>query len=357
LALVPQGSVVWCLIAEVLLQVLPNTGELDRSEAICDQLLQITPEPSARSAYVRAVALRLFGYSISGNRSRAMACSEFIDRVGVSEKDLVARGYIDLCRSIFITLIGDDLPLALSLVERATHELEESGVKYRVTLCHIVRSLAWWVLGDPRRSEQAARLAKSMAREIHDDYHAALADWYLALCLSDQDGAAQWEEAHRGAEALMRLQQSDLFEGSSLSLLARVAIKREEWRLAEERARRSRFLQRTIPPFMLVASSQLVEALTHLGRADEAAAVAREDLRTLEQMGSPVWCEVMFRVAAAEAFHAAGERDAADTVLHGALSEVARRAELISDPSLKEGYLHGRPENVRARALARAWRP
>jgi len=355
LALVPRGGVVWCLIAEVLLQVLPNTGELERSEAICDQLLQITPDPSARSAYLRAVALRLFGYSISGKRSRGLACSEFIERVGVSEKDLVARGYVDLCRSIFITLTGQDLPLALSLVERATGELEESGVKYRVTLCHIVRSLAWWVLGDTSRGEQAARVAKAMALQIHDDYHAALADWYLALCLSDHADPARLEEARGGAEALMRLQQSDLFEGTTLSLLARVAVKREEWSLAEERARRSRFLQRTIPPFMLVASAQLLEALTHLGRADEAAAVAREDLRALEEMGSPVWCEVMFRVAAAEAFHAAGDRDAADAVLRGALCEIARRAEIISDPSVRSGYLRGRPENLRAHALARAW--
>jgi len=116
LELVPRGDVVWCRVAEILLQVLPNLGEFERSEALCDRLLEIVPQAHARTAYLRAVALQLLGYGISGARARGEACLAFIERVGVPDKDLAARGYVDLCRAIFITILGRELPSAVTLV-------------------------------------------------------------------------------------------------------------------------------------------------------------------------------------------------------------------------------------------------
>ena len=44
-------------------------------------------------------------------------------------------------------------------------------------------SFVWWGLGDHARSERAARDAQATARGVRDEYHAALADWYLGLSL------------------------------------------------------------------------------------------------------------------------------------------------------------------------------
>jgi len=355
LELVPRGGPVWCLVAEILLQVLPNIGQFERSEALCDELLAIVPQPNARTAHLRAVALQLLGYAISGARERGQACLAFLDRVGVSDKDPVAQAYVDLCHGIFISIVGRDLPLAVSLAERAARTLEATGVTYRVALAHVIRGFSWWGLGDQERSEAASRLGIATAERIRDDYHAAVGAWYLALTLSDHADPDRLAEAEHAAGATMRLQRSAIFEATSQALLARVALRKKNWPLAEERARISRSLQTGIPPYMLAASAHLLEALINLGRFDEASAIADEDLAVLERVGSPVWSEVIFRVAAAEAFFAAGRREDARTSLAAALAEIERRAAVVSDAAVKQRYLEGRPENCRARELASAW--
>jgi hypothetical protein len=83
-------------------------------------------------------------------------------------------------------LLGEDLLAAVKLAEQAAADLAESQVMYRLSLAPIVQSFAWWGLGDHPLSENTARQARETAREVHDDYHAALADWYLGLALSEQ---------------------------------------------------------------------------------------------------------------------------------------------------------------------------
>jgi hypothetical protein len=92
-----------------------------------------------------------------------------------------------------------------------------------------------------------------------------------------------------------------------------------------------------------------------MGRPDEAAAVAREGLDLLARLGGTGFSEVPFRVAAAEAFAAAGELDEGRRALRAALDHIAIRADKIPEPLVKERYLTGRPENIRARELARDW--
>jgi hypothetical protein len=315
----------------------------------------VVPAPEARTAYLRAVALQLLGYAISGAHERGRACLDFIDKLGVPDDNLMARGYDRLYRAVFTFILGDDLAHSLALAQQAARDLADSQVMYRLSLAKTVESFVWWGLGDHARSEAAAREGRATAREIHDDYHAALADWYLALALAEQTDPAKLDEAKECAGTMVALDCSAMFLAAARVLTARVALGRGDWAHAEAEAVRARAYLLEVPPYGLMASAHLMTALMHQDRAAEAAAIAREDLTRHAARRGPVCSEVMFQVAAAEALFVAGSRGEAEAALREALRRIDRRAGKLSDPALKHSFLTGRDENLRARAHAKAW--
>jgi hypothetical protein len=61
------------------------------------------------------------------------------------------------------------------------------------------------------------------------------------------------------------------------------------------------------------------------------------------------------RLAACEAFDAAGDRERARAELRETLDQIWIRAEDITDAGWRRAYLTRNVENLRARALAEAW--
>ena len=356
LELVPHGGITWCALIEILMQVLPNVGQLGRSEALSEELLRVVPAPDARGGYVRALNLQLFAYALTGQHRRGQACLEFIESLKMPQADIIARGYSGLYRAIFTFILGRDLQSALARVEQAARDLAEGQVTYRLSLAQIVTSFVWWGLGDHARSERAAREAQATARGVRDDYHAALADWYLGLSLVEQgaDDPAKLDEADRCAEAMLLLERSPTFVAASRVITARAALERGDLRKAEQECVAARPDLLPIPAFWLMAEASLLEALVADGRASEASTVARGGLAFLEGATGPFCSEVGFRIAASEALQASGDPAAASRALEDALREIGLRAALISDAALRRSYL-SRQENRRAATLTRTW--
>ncbi|HEY8946358.1 MAG TPA: protein kinase [Polyangiaceae bacterium] len=357
LPLLNRGGGWWCSTVERLFQVLPNVAKFEESSALSEELLRIEPEPGARAAYLRAVYVQLLGHSIAGEHAKGRRCLEFIARVGgdVIEQDVVARGYAGLWRAVFLFILGDDPYSALRLAERCVADLEAGQVMYRLSLAHVIQSFIWWGLGDNTLSEACARKGRKIAEQSRDHYHSALAHWYLGLTLTDELDPAKLEDAERCARAMVELQVSPIFEATSYSLSARVALGRSDWATAESDARKARASLAGMPPFQLIASASLLQALGGLGRHAEAASIARADLDALNASGEPLCSEVLFRVAAAEAFYRAGEREPAVSTLRAALDAIDVRRRKIPDVALQNTYLTGRRENRRAFELSRSW--
>ncbi len=356
LSRLPRGSAWWCATVEKLMQVLPNVGKLDKSRELADDLLAIEPPPEARAAYIRALHSQLLGYAVSAAHARGRRCLEFIDQLGsaVSEPDVAARGYARLWRSVFSCILGTDMPLALSLSEQAIRDLSQTQVLYRLSLAHIIQSYVWWGFGELERSEAAARKGRAIAQQIHDDYHAALAAWYLSVALADQLDPAKQAEAEECAWVMVLRGDNPLFEAVSRTVVARVALIREDWVAAEAEARQARAGLTNMAPYGLMACAYQLQALARQGRYEEACVIARQDLAWLARLEGPVNTAVLFRVSAAEALLGAGYREEGEGVLGEALAEIRLRADKISDPSLKSAYLTRRHENQRAVELARA---
>jgi eukaryotic-like serine/threonine-protein kinase len=355
LLLLPPGSTWWCATVEKLMQVLPNTGQLTQSRQLADQLLVIEPAPDARAAYIRAVHTQLLGYAISADHERGRLSLAFIDRLGtdVSEPDVPARGYARLWRSVIGSILGDDMSLALLLSEQAIRDLSESQVLYRLSLAHIVNSFIWWGFGELERSERAAREARAIARQIHDDYHAALGGWYLSVALAESAEPDKLREAEECAWSMVLSGENPLFESVARCVTARVALSRGDWARAEADATQSLAGLLSMPPYALMSAAYLVQALGGQGRWEEACDAARQGLARLDGLEGPICTEVLFRAAAAEALLEGQYLTEGEAVLARALEQIELRASKITDPALEAAYLTRRYENRRVAELAR----
>lgn len=244
--------------------------------------------------------------------------------------------------------------VVLTLTRNAARDLRQSQVMYRLSLTHVLESLALWGLGDLDGAERVARQAYATAEQIRDKHHQALASWYIGVPLSEQDEPSKLEAADRAADAMRDIESLPIFRARSSIIRARTALCRRQFERAESEAREARANITAMPPFQFMASATLLAALTALGRTEEARAIALEDLAALERVASPVISEVALRVTAAEALYASGDARTAETALRRALSEIERRVSKLSTPARKDQYL-GRPENRRATELLRKW--
>jgi hypothetical protein len=355
LQLLPPGGPRWCGTVEKLMQVLPNVGDVAGYERLAATMLSTTPAPGARDAYLRALHVQLLGYAISGLHAESELCLAHIDRVdgGSSEHDVVARGYAGMWRALVAHMLSRDVPLALRLVDRAVRDLSEAQVMFRVSLAHQLKCIIQWSLGLLAEAEQSARRGREVALAINDDYHATQAAWYLGLALADQPEAAKQDEALRAMRQVQEEGTGPLHETYlPLILTGRVALARGDFARAVDDCRVAQAGIARLTPFSLMTASYEVLALARSGRVDEAAALAREGLARLT---GPMFSEVMFEVAAAEALWAAGERAEARRALASARAHVDTRLGLMADESVRAAYLTGREENRRLVELERAW--
>jgi hypothetical protein len=355
LEIVPRGGAAWCSVVEALTQVLPNIGAPERGSELSAQLLRIAPAPEVRPQYLRTVHVQLLGYALAGAHAEGRACLAFLDAQPDAEPDVLTRGYAKLWRAVFSTILGDDPLRACTLARDAQRDLEESRVLYRLSLACTVESFGLWACGDLEAAALAARRAHAIAQEIRDDYHAALAMWYLGLALSESSDPALRREGEHCARVMQNLQSSPVFVATSQNLSARVAVFDEDWPRAEEYGRLSRMGLTAVPAYRFLAASAFITALVRQGRSAEAAASAREDLAMLDALDGPVCTEVMLRVAAAEALFADGHKTTAHAVLQRALTGIDVRAAKMTDPAIAQVFRTGREENRKAGALARAW--
>jgi serine/threonine protein kinase/tetratricopeptide (TPR) repeat protein len=356
LELLPRGDSGWCRVVEMLMQVLPNVNDFETYQRLADDMMTLRPEAAARPAYLRALCTQVLGYAIAGRREPGLRCISRIEElVDVeTERDAMARGYSRLWRAIFGSLLSADIPAALALAGEAMRDLEEAQVTYRLALAHIIRAFALWQLGRYEDSARDARAGRSLAREVHDDYHVSLADWYLALTLSESTDPAALEEAERCARTMIQL-GSAAFEGTALSMIARVSAARGNWLSALEEARRADELLTGITPYRLFASTSAIRALLALARNEEACALALEALEAYGALGGTVCSELPFLVSAAEACRAGGKQPEADAALDHALGQMELRASKVEVGSARNTFL-AQQSCRRALELRALWR-
>jgi tetratricopeptide (TPR) repeat protein len=244
---------------------------------------------------------------------------------------------------------------ACSLIEQGARDFAESQDMPRLSLAWGYVAATRMFLGDHASAEAAGRRGLAVAEQLQDSYLASVARHWLSYALCDQMNPDGLDEAEQCARSLLEAHLTPVWDAMARLLFARVAIARGEWARVASESQKAQEQVVAMRPIWFVASTYLTRARVRQGRREEAAAVAREGLHLLSQTGGTGYSEIPFRVAAAEALFAAGDREAAESALREALRQIDHRAAKISDAYLRDCFLHRREENLRALELAGAW--
>jgi hypothetical protein len=329
----------------------------DRVPKLVATMMQIEPHPDARRAYARMLAMVLTYLCMMTPRdalepmfARLRAICDLL-----TPSDPAAQRWFLWASSRALLLFEPAPWRALQAAEASLRDARLSGDRFvEHWILNWPHELQWWWLGDATAED---RLRAQLQTAIHRRAPVlqATSALQLARVACDRGDAAGLAEGAR----LARRVAEDPRGGSAMVGMAYecwARIELHEGRPAAELAARSRAALVFAPLFELGATATLARALVAERQVADAVRVAHEGLAVIAAFGGAGHCEVDMRLAACEAFFAAGDGERARAELRETLHQIRIRAEDIEDPGWRRSYLIRNVENRRARALADAWR-
>lgn len=214
----------------------------------------------------------------------------------------------------------------------------------------------WIELGDQAGVHQRLMALKEPLFQRND---AMLIPWWqlgVAATLIESPGDAGHSEAAQLLELLTQQTAiNPVFPNLSQGLLTRLAVLRGDLEGAVARGSQAMATFDALPVLHMSSAASLMDALTGLGRTTEAVSIAEKILATLTVLGGAGVHEIAVRLAATEAFHAAGHVERAHVELGATLQQIRLRADDITDAVWKNSFLTRNRYCVRAQRLANEW--
>jgi predicted Ser/Thr protein kinase len=359
MSLVQPGTWAFCEstgIAIAAAVVGGSTVERDRVPDLIATMIQIEPHPDARRTYARILALVLMMRCTIEPRNRLepmFARLRVICDLLVPSDPTTQRWALGA--SSYAVLVYEPAPWrALQTAEACLRDARLAGdrfIEHWILIAY--HELQWWWLGDSAAEGRLrAQLQTATQRQLL--WLQAMSAINLARIACDTSDAAALAEGARQ----MRLIAEDPHSavgGIGLAYEAWARIELHEGRPAVALAERSRKLLAPLGLGALGATATLARALAAEGRVADAVRVAEEGLAVTAEFGGAGFYEVDMRLAACEAFFAAGDSERARDELRETLHQIRIRAEDIEDPGWRQSFLTRNVENRRARALAETW--
>ncbi|HZF54212.1 MAG TPA: protein kinase [Polyangiaceae bacterium] len=355
LDLLPRGSLWWCKVAQGLFNV--YLGQREAFEQLAQTLAHIDPAPEARAAYACAASFLVAMLGLKGARASAKFWRPRVHAIGalVPEQDAYTHGVMYFSGGWFARTLEPNPFLALTIAQNAVRAFERAKHTSYLSAGKTILGVCYADLADFDEAERCFRHSIAIAEGTRDFYHVATAQAYLAAALADRGSPRDLKELEGLASAVIKANVSAAHTAVAHVCLGSASMARGEAAEAELYAREAGGRISMLLPYIPWCQALLVRALIAQGRSAEAADVVREGLDLMKALGSTGFSEIPFRVAAAEALEASGDIEAARRALKEALEQIEMRAAMIPEAALKERFLTGRPENIRASELARAW--
>ncbi|PTL79463.1 serine/threonine-protein kinase [Vitiosangium sp. GDMCC 1.1324] len=354
LARMKAGSALWCrLMGDLSLgSALDRHGE--HVARLSDLLLHTTPEPDAVAAYLEAINRLGAAMSWSGARQRMELLVARALKVGAGMEPLGARarGWMRFAQAYFLYYFEARPWQAFTLIELAERDFREIGSERDATLARAFSGAALAALGDLPGAVAYLREALAVAQRTEQRLAVTYAQRYLATTLARSPELEHQREAETLAEEWMN--STDAYKwGNAHAMRAWTLAARGEPREAEPYARKACELLMPFLNFLAPVRALHSTVLRAQGRAVEARHVAELGMGELARMGNEGVHAVAVHLALVEARFADGDASAGEAALREALRCVRERASDISDPTLRERFLHRVPENARTLELAR----
>lgn len=360
LAALPPGSFYWSrAMLSAFLGALRNQSS-ERTRELVTQLLGTEPEPAAYTPYCDTVAVVIM--SLAMTRMPAAPLQRMVHRLAqcVSQAEAYKP---TLRRSLCISRAAMMLyrePGPYTLVKESQQAITLSEQAGDVTIYEMVRctSIEWGYLdlGDIEGAQKRLLPMEAAIARLPQFGLVSLWQHLLARALCHSRETSDWDKAEQLVTAQLE-EKTGFFAqpGLARGILARVALLRGRAEEAAEQAEIGMRLFPVLPGWMSHIAPVQIHALLALKKPGEAAAVAEQVLSVLPMMGGFGVAEVELRLAASEAFHAAGDLERGRAELRETLRQIQIRAEDVTDPFWKSSYLTRNPYCARAQQLAREW--
>jgi ATP/maltotriose-dependent transcriptional regulator MalT len=223
----------------------------------------------------------------------------------------------------------------------------------QVSLTISQKAFKWFEMGDVEGAIRLLRETEKEARLV-DGFVFEMARQTLARVLCEAGDEAALDEAVRLSQAAINKPGgASMFIGMAHHNLAKVLLKRKQ--PAVDEAEKGYKALEAAPLYCVDVAATLVTALVAQDKPEQALPVAEKALGVIATFGGAGYAEVEVRLAASEAFHAAGDRERANAELQETLRQIKLRTYDITDPTWRTSYLTRNPSCVRAQQLAAKW--
>jgi hypothetical protein len=355
MTLLRPGSLSWCTAIQIAMYAERN--DPPRFVELLSLLDGTEPEIDARGAYLSAqqgvVGLLVYAAPEPVVRARLDRMASSFETL--SETFPAAHGYFLLSRG-FATVLRYPRPWSGMMdYNQAFRLAQEVGDQIMELTARVnVNELAWLDLGDLDGVRR--RLLALDAGFWQSQGMVFFGVWALlvAVIFCAASDEREWDRAEELMAPLLS-DTSGLFQPMARAILAQVALLRGQAERAEHLTREVMQVFPFMPIIAISVAPVRIRVLIGLNRAAEATAVAEQVIGTLGALGGAGCYEVEARLAVAEAFEAAGDRERARTELAETLRQVQLRLDDIADPFWKNSYLTRNPHVARALALGREW--
>ncbi|MBZ5710193.1 ATP-binding protein, partial [Nannocystis pusilla] len=359
MALLRPGSRGYC--RAILPAILAAMGRADEAHVgeLVARLLATEPDENARAAHVEAVAT--VTSSLLGAAAPASLLADLLHRLEASVRlaelaHPASRRYLQDVRG-GMAYFRQPRPWTTIAAWGAGADLCREAGDSRLELSLLgSREWGWLELGDAEGARDRLRALAPAMTASQDVVTTALWRNRLARVLCEFPTASAWDEAEELVAPMLAYTGGIMhLRILAQGIMARVSLLRGQPDDAEAHARAAMAVFSDMPLWLLHTASVHVRALLTLGRAAEAVAVAERVLGVIPGLGGAGHAEVEFRLAASEAFRAAGHLERARSELRETQRQIDLRAGDIPDTFWRHSYLSRNPHCVRARALAGAW--
>ncbi|WP_394830176.1 protein kinase [Pendulispora rubella] len=357
LPLLHRGSVDWCnAVGTMVVAMLSSLNRYDEALEWGEVLRTTDPEPDAIGAYVESLRSLSGMLTLLSRREEVKTYLARMDTIVETSHRLPVRGSWEFSHAHAGWYLSRDPWSASMAAARAEALFEMVNHRRHLTRARIYRGISLAHLGNIDAGEEKLRTARAEALRDGDKFTDGIATLQLAMALADkEDGGAlhDQEEAEQLLRSYLEHPGDDNLEAFGNAILGQIFLDRGALDLAE--CHLGQALDGLIDFVALrpYADATRVKILLRRGRVVEAREHANAALIRLDRLGGGGFAEVRLKLAAFEAYAAAGD-PSAERILEGIIDQIGIRADAIGDSDARMRYLTTNPINRRALEMAHA---
>ncbi|HEX3480951.1 MAG TPA: protein kinase, partial [Kofleriaceae bacterium] len=323
--LLPAGGPYWCSAMGSLFLAGGLSGKQAEMAAFIAPFVTTLPTSETRTQYVQAACSLASVFSLSGNREKAYL---FLDRISEiahdhEAQDATMRGWVRHAQNWHVRFLEPDPWRAHVTAQEAAAAFTEAGDRRMCAFEAAYLGISQWELGDPVAAEATLRSTLELGLALQEGLVIRLVRCYLPQILLEHNDPDELEEIEAMAMAVHQTAAATYYGGMALSLLAQVALRRDQLEQAADLARQAVESLRIAPPLQPLAYTAFINVLLEQGRGVEASHVADEAAAVIDSIRGAGRQELACRLAIVEAKRIA-EPSVVSEALTIALAELTR---------------------------------